>query len=145
MMTRNKENKGKMPRVTLDIMLNPTKIDEFGSWSRRSWRATRHGQEVSIATNSRQPPPKALNIHTEQPGWWNTYHTQHLQKGRWGKMLGILQAKWPIWYKSTTSKHGEAMLNWNCHDINYIFEAVLTFNPWYICTIYCYLPTEKLT
>ena len=32
-MTRNKENKGKMPRVTLDIiiMLNPTKIDEFGS------------------------------------------------------------------------------------------------------------------
>ena len=31
MMTRNKENKGKMPRVTLDITLNPTKIDEFGS------------------------------------------------------------------------------------------------------------------
>ena len=31
MMNRNKENKGKIPRVTLDITLNPTKIDEFGS------------------------------------------------------------------------------------------------------------------
>lgn len=72
-MTRNKENKGKMPRVTLDIMLNPTKIDEFGSWSRWSWRATRHGQEVSIATNSRKPLPKGIeHLH------WTAWLVEHL-------------------------------------------------------------------
>ena len=51
------------------------------------------GQEVSIATNSRQPPPKTLNIYTEQTGWWNTYHTQYLQKERRRKMLGIFAGK----------------------------------------------------
>lgn len=138
MITRNRENKGKMPRVTLGIMLNPTKIDEFGSWSWGSWKATRHGQEVSLATNSRQPPPKALNIYNEQPGRLNTFHTQYLQKGRLGKMLGIFAGKihdplytsQPLAYIERQCETGIVMI---------LFDI----NPWYIRSIYCYLPTEE--